>query len=180
MMSSNQILGSIAVSVLTSIVGLFAYTVITKPPAPAPITVSRLAGNEKSPIASGVFAPAGVDTVYLSGQLADPANSDAPKDSPEYYGDTETQTISIMKKIERALAEKHMTMGDIAMMHVYLVADPNKGNKMDFKGMMAGYLKYFGTEQQPNKTARSTFQVAGLVAPGYLAEIEVLAVAAPK
>ncbi len=180
MMESKQILGSIAVSALTSAVLLFAYTVVTKAPPPAAPVVSRLHGNDKSPIAAGVFAPAGTDTVYLSGQLADPANPDAPKDSPEYYGDTEAQTISIMKKIEHALAEKHMTMGDVVMMHVYLAADPAKGGKMDFKGLMAGYLKFFGTETQPNKPARSTFQVASLVAPGYLAEIEVLAVAAPK
>jgi enamine deaminase RidA (YjgF/YER057c/UK114 family) len=180
MMRSKQILGSVAIAALTSMLVLSGCSAVSTNQAAAPLMASRLSGNDKSPIANGVFVPAGMDTLYLSGQLADPANPNAPKDSPEYYGDTETQTISIMKKIERALAEKKMTMGDVAMMHVYLVADPNKGNKMDFKGLMAGYLKYFGTEQQPNKTARSTFQVAGLVAPGYLAEIEVLAVAAPK
>ena len=46
---------------------------------------------------------------------------------------------------------------------------------MDFAGMMRGYRAYFGTPQQPLKTARSTMQVAGLVDPGWLVEIEVTA-----
>jgi enamine deaminase RidA (YjgF/YER057c/UK114 family) len=47
---------------------------------------------------------------------------------------------------------------------------------MDFTGFMAGYTKFFGTKEQPNKPARSTFQVAGLAGPGILVEIEVVAV----
>ena len=62
------------------------------------------------------------------------------------------------------------------MMHVYLVGDPAKDNKMDFSGFMAGYTKYFGTKDQPNKPARSALQVAALAAPGVLVEIEVIAV----
>ena len=36
--------------------------------------------------------------------------------------------------------------------------------------------KYFGTADQPNKPARSTVQVAALVTPGALLEVEVQAV----
>ena len=46
---------------------------------------------------------------------------------------------------------------------------------MDFAGMMRGYRALFGTPAQPNKPARSTMQVAGLVDPGWLVEIEVTA-----
>jgi enamine deaminase RidA (YjgF/YER057c/UK114 family) len=42
--------------------------------------------------------------------------------------------------------------------------------------MMAAYTKFFGTAEQPNKPARSTVQVAGLVAQGALVEVEVIAV----
>jgi enamine deaminase RidA (YjgF/YER057c/UK114 family) len=56
------------------------------------------------------------------------------------------------------------------------VGDPSKDNKMDFAGFMAGYTKYFGTKDQPNKPARSALQVAALAAPGVLVEIEVIAV----
>lgn len=50
---------------------------------------------------------------------------------------------------------------------------------MDFAGMMEAYKTFFGTEEQPNKPARVTVQVAALVAPGMLSEIEVQAVKAP-
>jgi mono/diheme cytochrome c family protein len=49
------------------------------------------------------------------------------------------------------------------------------GGKLDFAGMNAAYAKFFGTPDQPNKPARSTFQVAALVAAGALVEIEVQA-----
>jgi len=62
------------------------------------------------------------------------------------------------------------------MMHVYLVGDPKKDGKMDFAGMMEAYKQFFGTDQQPNKPARSTVQVAALALPGALVEIEVIAV----
>ncbi len=38
-----------------------------------------------------------------------------------------------------------------------------------------GYSKFFGTADQPNKPARSAVQVAALVAPGALLEVEVIA-----
>jgi enamine deaminase RidA (YjgF/YER057c/UK114 family) len=47
---------------------------------------------------------------------------------------------------------------------------------MDFTGFMEGYSMYFGTAEQPNLPARSTMQVAALVNPAYLVEIEVTAV----
>jgi enamine deaminase RidA (YjgF/YER057c/UK114 family) len=60
-------------------------------------------------------------------------------------------------------------------MTVFMVADPAKGNTLDFAGMMAGYTQFFGTKDQPNKPARSAMQVAALVIPGPLLEIEVIA-----
>ena len=64
-------------------------------------------------------------------------------------------------------------MGDIVMMRVYMAANPAMENKLDFAGMNAAYARYFGTPEQPNKPARSTVQVAALVAAGALVEIEV-------
>jgi enamine deaminase RidA (YjgF/YER057c/UK114 family) len=65
-------------------------------------------------------------------------------------------------------------MGDVVMMRVFLVAPPGE-KQMDFPGMMRGYGAFFGTAEQPRKPARSTMQVAGLVDPGWLVEIEVTA-----
>ena len=81
-----------------------------------------------------------------------------------------------LTKIEATLKSEGLTMGDVVMMHVYMAGDPAKGGKLDFPGMMAAYSRFFGTKEQPNKPARSTVQVAALVAPWALVEIEVIAV----
>ena len=127
------------------------------------------------PIASVVTVPPGATTYYLSGLPASVANPNAPKGSIESYGDTKTQTISALSSIKGVLAEQGLTMGDVVMMHVYLVGDPSKDGKMDFAGMMEGYTQFFGTKDQPNKPARTTVQVSSLVGPGQLVEIEVVA-----
>jgi enamine deaminase RidA (YjgF/YER057c/UK114 family) len=131
--------------------------------------------TDESPIAKMVTVPAGATTYYLSGMVAPVSNPNAPKGSVESYGDTKTQTIGAIGEIKKALAEQKLDLGDVVMMHVYLAGDPAKDGKMDFAGMMEGYKQFFGTKEQPNKPSRSTMQVAALVAPGYLVEIEVIA-----
>jgi enamine deaminase RidA (YjgF/YER057c/UK114 family) len=131
-------------------------------------------GNE-FPISSAVTVKAGVDTYFLSGALAPVINKEAPKGSVAAYGDTQTQTIGALNAIKGTLARLGLTMGDVVKMTIFLVGDSAKDNKMDFAGMMAGYKQFFGTTEQPNKPARSAFQVAALAAPGALVEIEVVA-----
>ncbi len=133
--------------------------------------------NSDFPISLGVWVPAGSDTLYLSGNVPPVVNASAPKGSVESYGgSTEAQTVATIQRIQQALQSQKLELSDVVMMHVYLVGDPSKDNKMDFAGFMAGYTKYFGTKEQPNKPARSAFQVAALAAPGVLLEIEVIAV----
>jgi enamine deaminase RidA (YjgF/YER057c/UK114 family) len=130
--------------------------------------------EEDRPIATGVWAG---DTLYLSGQLASPVTpADAAKGTAAVYGDTETQTMSTLTKIQAALKNEGLAMGNVVMMHVFLAGDPAKEGKLDFSGMMASYTKFFGTKEQPNKPARSAMQVAALAAPWALVEIEVIAV----
>jgi enamine deaminase RidA (YjgF/YER057c/UK114 family) len=136
-------------------------------------------GAPTAAIAKAVVVPAGHDIVYVSGITPLPTNAGAPAGTAPEYGDTKTQTISILTQIAAILKDEGLTLGDCAMMRVYLVGDPAKGGKMDFAGMMEGYKQFFGTTEQPNKPARVTMQVAALVAPGLLAEIEVQA-ARPK
>ena len=131
--------------------------------------------SDQSPIAKMVTVPAGATIYYLSGMVAPVSNPAAPKDSIEAYGDTKTQTIGAIGEIKKALAEQGLTLGDVVAMHVFLAGDPAKGGKMDFAGMMEGYKQFFGTKDQPNKPARSTVQVAALVGPAFLVEIEVIA-----
>jgi enamine deaminase RidA (YjgF/YER057c/UK114 family) len=132
-------------------------------------------GDPKSAIATSVYVPAGSDMLYVSGLTADIANPTAPPGTKAAYGDTKTQTISTIGKLKAALEAQGFTLGDVVMMRVYLAGDPDLGGKMDFAGMMAGYRQFFGTPDQPNKPARVTTQVASLVGPGGLVEIEVQA-----
>lgn len=132
--------------------------------------------NSDFPISQGVWAPAGYDTLYLSGSIPPVANPEAPKGTTQAYGDTQAQTVAVLKRIEQTLTAAKLSLADVVMMHVYLVGDPAKENKMDFAGFMAGYSQFFGTKTQPNKPARSAMQVVALAAPGALVEIEVIAV----
>lgn len=129
--------------------------------------------TDKAAIATGVWAG---DTYYLSGQLANPVTpADPAKNTPVDYGDTKAQSASVFAKIQAALKDQGLDMKDVVKMTVFLGADPKTG-KLDFAGMQSEYLKYFGTKDQPNKVARSAFQVAALAAPWALVEIEVIAV----
>lgn len=134
----------------------------------------RRVGAPDFPISTSVEVPPGSRLVYVSGTVPDVADASAPQGSVERYGDTAAQTRSVLRRIEAALRAHGLGLGDVVMMRVFLVA-PRGQQRMDFAGMMTGYREYFGTPAQPNRPARSTMQVAGLVDPGWLVEIEVTA-----
>lgn len=141
--------------------------------APASAQSVKRIQSEKSGIASGVWVG---DMFYMSGQLPTPISpADKVKGTLAVYGDTQAQAESTFSKIKNLLEEQGLSMGDVVMMRVYMTADPAMENKLDFAGMNAAYAKYFGTPDQPNKPARSTVQVAALVAAGALLEVEVQA-----
>jgi len=127
------------------------------------------------PISAAVTVPAGFDTVYVSGALPSAINKDAPKGTPPEYGDMQAQTVSVLTSIKGTLAKLGLGMGDVVKMTVFMVADPANDNKLNFPAWRAGYTQFFGTADQPNKPARSAVQVAALVAPGALLEVEVIA-----
>jgi enamine deaminase RidA (YjgF/YER057c/UK114 family) len=128
-----------------------------------PLPPSQNPTGADLPISAAVWAG---DTLYVSGWL-DP--------DIKAHADTTSQTVGILKDIQKFLESQKLTLGDVVMMHVYLGTDPAKDNKMDFAGMMAGYSQFFGTKDQPNKPARTTVQVvlpAG--ARGGLVEIDMV------
>jgi enamine deaminase RidA (YjgF/YER057c/UK114 family) len=121
--------------------------------------------NSDLPISAAVWAG---DTLYVSGSL-DP--------DMKTHTDTKSQTVGILKDLQKLLESQKLTMSDVVMIHVYLGADPAAGGNGDFAGMMAGYSRFFGTKDQPNKPARTTLQVvlpAGVA--GALVEIDLIAV----
>lgn len=165
-----------AAAVATTLAGCAPKTAAPEPPAPI---VHNATGD--FPIAGSVVVPAGRTLVFFSGTTPSPAKPDATQNSPEYWGNTETQTLSVLEKIKANLEGQGLGFADVVSMTVYLVADRTQATRnaparMDFQGMMAAYTKYFGpTSGQPNLPTRSTVEVANLVAPGMLVEIEVTA-----
>ena len=138
----------------------------------------KLPGSD-FPIALAVEVPAGTKTIYVSGMGPDIADKSVKPDSPAAYGDTKAQALSTLLKIESTLKSMKLEMKDVVKMTVFLVGDPAKGGDIDFTGFMDSYKKFFGGPEHPNLPARSAVKVAGLAAPGWLIEIEVV-VAAPQ
>lgn len=130
----------------------------------------------KSFIAQAVTVPAGSDMIYVSGLTPDPVAPPAAGAQP-VFGDTKTQTISVLTKIQKTLADAGYKLDDVVMMRVLLVGDPAKGGAMDFAGMMEGYNQFYGPIEA--KPARITSQVVALARAGLLVEIEVQAAKAP-
>ncbi len=126
------------------------------------------------PIARAVEIPAGKTTVYVSGMVPSVADESADPRTPAAWGDTKTQTVSVLNGIEATLKDLDLTMGDVVKMQVFLVAP--EGQAADFAGFMEGYTQFFGTEAQPNLPSRSAMIVDALVNPNWLVEIEVTAV----
>jgi enamine deaminase RidA (YjgF/YER057c/UK114 family) len=135
--------------------------------------------NSDFPIAQAVEVSPNSAVVYVSGQVPSVTNETAEPNSIAAFGDTTAQTVNVLEKIDSILTGLEMSMGDVIKMQVFLVGDPNLAGKMDFEGFMAGYTQFFGTAEQPNLPARSAMQVAGLVNPGWLVEIEVTALRSP-
>ena len=144
--------------------------------ASAEVVRHKLPNNSTFPIAAAVEVPAGATTVYLSGTVPPVADAAAPANTPAAYGNTQVQTVNVLKAIETQLKGLGLTMGDVVKMQVFLVGDPAMDGRMDFGGFMKGYSEFFGTQAQPNLPVRSTMQVAALANPGFLVEIEVTAV----
>jgi enamine deaminase RidA (YjgF/YER057c/UK114 family) len=143
--------------------------------AQAPPSAVTFYGNPTSPISGGVAIPAGAAFVWTSGTLAPAIDPKLPPET-RYGADTKTQALGILKLIEQQLAKQGLTMKDVVYIRAYLVGDPNKGGKLDTDGWNEAYKQYFGTAENPTKTARSTIGVAALVAPGFLLEVEAFAV----
>ena len=133
--------------------------------------------NSSFPISQSVEVSGNVTTYFLSGQVPPAVDKTADATTPQAYGDTKTQTVGVLNKIKGILDGLGLGMGDIVKMQVFLVNDLR--SSMDFKGFMEGYTQFFGGDQ-PNLPARSVIGVAALANPGFLVEIEVIAVAAKK
>ena len=155
-------------------VALMAIPCQAATPAKPKPTITRVVGSPTAVISSSVDIPAGSRIVMLSGSTASPVDPAKPDD----FGDTATQTKSILTKMKATLEGMGLGMGDIVKMNVFLVA-PTPGGRMDSAGMNDVFKTFFGTAEQPNRPARSTVQVAALGRPTTFVEIEAMVAKAP-
>ena len=154
---------------------LFTTMALLSASAAADVTRHALPNNSTFPISRAVEVTPDTTLIFHSGMVPGPVNPDAKKGSREYYGDTETQALNVFKRFEASFKELGVDFSDVIKMQVFMVGDPTMDGKMDFSGFMKAYTKYFGTKEQPNKPARSAFQIAGLAGgPNMLIEIEMV------
>ena len=148
-------------------------TLVAATPAARADVVRTPIPNSTFPIALAVQVPAGATIWYVSGQVPPVVNKDADPQTPQAYGDVRTQTVGVLNRIKGILENLGLGMGEVVKMQVFLVHDARA--PMDFKAFMEGYTQFFGGSQ-PNLPARSVVGVAALANPGFLVEIEVVAV----
>jgi len=129
--------------------------------------------NSTFPISQAVQVPGSATTYYISGQVPPVVSKEAEPNTPQAYGDTRTQTVGALNRIKAILEGLGLGMADVVKMQVFLVHDARA--PMDFRAFMEGYTQFFGGSQ-PNLPARSVVGVAALANPGFLVEIEVIAV----
>ncbi|MEX2122901.1 MAG: RidA family protein [Woeseia sp.] len=156
----------------TAVLGILLFA--AAPAYAGDVTRHPLPDNSTFPIAQAVEVSADTVLIWHSGTTPRPADPDAERGSPEYWGDTEAQTLSVFSRMEESFETLGVGFSDVLKMTVFLVGDPQLQGGMDFDGFMRAYSKYFGTDEQPNLPARSTVQVAGLAGEGMLVEIEVV------
>ena len=155
---------------------LAAATLVRAGCAATPATVLRVPNAAPdSPTSRAVEVPAALGTVYISGQTPEPLDASAALYSRAYWGDTQAQTQSVLRKVEASLKAAGLGLGDVVKMNVYLVGDPANEGRMDTAGFGKAYAEFFGSAAQPLRPARTTLQIAALGRPGMWVEIDVIA-----
>lgn len=128
-----------------------------------PLPPSQNPTNADVPVAGATWAG---NMLFVSGWL-DP--------DLKTHTDTTSQTVGILKDIQKFLETQHLTFADVAMVRVFLGTGAD--GKADTAGMTAGYRQFFGTKDQPHKPARTTLQVVLPAATrGALVEIDMVVV----
>ena len=141
--------------------------------AAAPITASTNGIERKGEgrhFYTTIKIPAGAETLYLSG-------SGASRKEDGSMGTMEEQTRSTFANFKTTLEAEGWSMSDIVQVRAFAVA--GEYGVLDFDGFNRAYREFFGSEDNPLKPVRSFVQIAGLVVPGWLVEIEIRAVRIP-
>jgi enamine deaminase RidA (YjgF/YER057c/UK114 family) len=146
-----------------SLVGAF---IVALTPLAHAADITRIPFPRPASIATETTVPGNSTLYYLSGGL--------PTFDPKAPGDTESQARSAIAKLVATLSTLGLKPSDVVKATVFLAGDPAKGGEMDFDGFSKAWAEVWPVGD-PKLPARSTVKVAGLVLPGALIEIELIA-----
>ena len=133
-------------------------------------------GDTKARISSGVAIPEGKKLFIISGIVASAIDTTKPSGSRERYGDTKTQAVSILSKIQSQLQEAGLSMKDVVNLKAFVTPDKLNNGNFDFKGWNEAYDTFFNNPGNPVKPTRITMGIPILTNPEFLIEIEGMAV----
>jgi enamine deaminase RidA (YjgF/YER057c/UK114 family) len=127
-------------------------------PAPAEVVRPPIPSSD-FPIAQSVEVSGNTKTHYIGGQVPPVIDRDADPKGPQAYGDTKTQTVGVLNKINDILKVLRLGMGDVVKMQAFLMNDAHA--PINFKGFMERYTQFLG-HNQPNLPARVVIGVSAL------------------
>jgi len=131
------------------------------------------ASGSTSPVSRLVAVPPGMTTYHLSGQAPQVLDPARPADSIEAYGNLYDQTLSTLRRIEAILQAEGMSLGDLVYTRASIVKGPGYP-PLDFPAFNRAYADAFAAVSG-GYPARMVVEIAGLVNPGWLLEIEAIA-----
>lgn len=126
-----------------------------------------------APVSRAVGIGSGAMFYQLGGQFPEIIDPSAPPRSLEAFGDTYTQTKTTLHRLSTLLDDLGLAKRNLTHMRIYLVAE-EPGGRMDVDGFNKAYTEYF-QDQDRNFPSRTVMQVAAMVNPGWLIEIEATA-----
>ncbi len=128
--------------------------------------------SQAAPWSESVEIPAGARVLYVSGQVPPVIDPGAPIEARAAYGDMETQTRGVLKRLEAKLANAGYTMADIVKLQCFLVGEERFGGRPDLEGFGRAYREVFASGALP---ARTRIEVLRLMNPAWVIEIEAVA-----
>ena len=132
-------------------------------------------GSAESPISAAVAIPAGRALYWTNGTVPPVADESSPSGTRARYGDMETQATGVLERLRAGSPKRGSAWRTSSTPASTSSPTRRRTALVDYRGWFSAYAKFFGTEENPVKPARSTVGVAGLVSPDWLVEIEAFA-----
>ena len=143
-----------------------------KPTLPRRADTTPTEHSQAAPWSESVEIPAGAPLLFVSGQVPPVVDATQPIESQAAYGDMETQTRGVLRRLEAKLANAGYTMRDLVKATAFMVGEARFGGRPDLEGFGRAWREVFGPDMLP---ARSRIEVVRLMNPAWLVEIEAVA-----